>query len=161
MHPWNRLAHGVTHAAGSGYTALGLGVVVAAWLVWGFVSDFSRAWELAMTTGSPPLLFLMLILLQRAQNRDSRSSHLKLNELLLALEEPNEEVIRVETMPDDHQLELARQYRRHGSSAPATSLRDRADGGPDRGEHGGEGGDEGDCPTVGVHGMTPSGRGRT
>jgi low affinity Fe/Cu permease len=109
---WNKLAHAVTHAAGSGWTAVAVLVVVAGWLAWGFAGDFSRAWEVAMTCGSPPLLFLMLIVLQRAQNRESRASHLKLNELLLALEEPDEDVVDAEMKSEEELVRLRDEHHR-------------------------------------------------
>jgi low affinity Fe/Cu permease len=114
MTRWNRLAHAVAHAAGSGWAAAGVVVVVAVWLLWGVASEFSRSWELAMTCGSPPLLFLMLILIQRSESRESRATHLKLNELLLALEEPDEAVVDAELKSDDEQVRLREEHRLQG-----------------------------------------------
>src|SRR5437588_5846472 len=108
MRLFSRLTRGATNFAGSARAVVVLVAVVVAWLVWGAASHFARPWELAMTAGAPVLTLVMLVLLQHAENRDSRATHLKLNELLLALEEPDHKVVRVEREPDEELDRLSR-----------------------------------------------------
>ena|SRR5438067_1310725 len=117
MRNFARAAHGITSFAGSAGAVLVLVVVIAAWLVWGFLADFSRGWELSATAGAPILTLLMLVVLQHAQNRESAATRLKLNELLLALEEPDPEVVTAEEKPDEELHELSRQYRERARQA--------------------------------------------
>src|SRR4051812_7107071 len=63
---------------------LALGVVIL-WLVSGPIFHFSDTWQLVINTGTTIITFLMVFLIQRAQNNDSQAVHLKLNELIAAL----------------------------------------------------------------------------
>jgi low affinity Fe/Cu permease len=98
---WNRLAHLVTHHAGSKH-AFGLALVlIAAWAGAGISAGPTRAWELTVTCGVPILTLLMVIVLQHTQNRDSQALQIKLNELLLALEEPDDQIIHAGRLGDE------------------------------------------------------------
>ena len=73
----------------------------------------SRAWELLATCGVPIVTLLMVIVLQHSQNRDTQSLQIKLNELLLALEEPDDQIIHAGRLGDDELDDLhARQTER-------------------------------------------------
>ncbi|MBA2282397.1 MAG: low affinity iron permease family protein [Acidimicrobiia bacterium] len=101
MNRYSRIAHAITHHAGSPQA---FGVVVGltlGWIMVGLASGASRAWELTITCGVPILTLLMVIVLQHAQNRDSKSIDIKLNELLLTLEEPDSEVIHSRHLADN------------------------------------------------------------
>ena len=112
MDRWNRFAHRLTHLAA---TKAFFGVVVLLIAVWGVVGllfGSSRPWELLVTCGVPILTLLIVIVLQHAQNRDSKAIQLKLNELLLALEEPDTELIRAGHLGDEELNELGARYER-------------------------------------------------
>src|SRR5256714_517452 len=55
---------------------------VAGWLVTGPIFAFSDTWQLVMNTVSSIVTFLMVFLIQNAQNRDSSALQLKLDELI-------------------------------------------------------------------------------
>lgn len=112
MDRYNNAVHAVTHHAGSRKALVGTVVAVVLWLIAGAVTGFSRGWELTVTCGVPVLTLFMVIVLQHAQNRDSKATHLKLNELLLTLEEPNSEIIRARRLPDEELDRLDRGYDR-------------------------------------------------
>lgn len=63
-----------------------------------------------MGTGTSVVAFLMVFLIQNTQNRDAVAVHLKLNELLRAVEGANTAVIRVEDETDEELRELKRLY---------------------------------------------------
>lgn len=110
MDRWNRISHVLTHHAGSKRF---FGIVVAltvAWAVVGLVAGPSRTWELSVTCGVPILTLLMVIVLQHAQSRDSKASQLKLNELLVALEEPDSRIIRAGRLGDAELSRLGDEY---------------------------------------------------
>src|SRR6478609_1392193 len=93
MDRWNRVSHTLTHHAGSKqFFAVTAGAAIA-WVAYGVVVGTGRSWELVVTCGVPILTLLMVIVLQHAQNRDAKATELKLNELLLALEAPDSEMI--------------------------------------------------------------------
>jgi len=98
---WNRLAHHVTHHAGSKH-AFGVALVLILVWVWiGVAAGPTRAWELVVTCGVPIMTLLMVILLQHTQNRDTKALQIKLNELLLALEEPDDQIIHAGRLGDE------------------------------------------------------------
>lgn len=118
MDAWNRIAHTVTHHAGSKHA---FGIVCLLTIVWigvGLTAGPSRAWELTITCGVPILTLLMVITLQHTQNRDTQSLQVKLNELLLALEEPDEQIIKAGRLGDE---ELDDLEQRHLGAAEAAA----------------------------------------
>jgi len=58
--------------------------VVIVWAATGPIFKYSEAWQLVINTGTTIITFLMVFLIQRAQNKDSIALHLKLNELIAA-----------------------------------------------------------------------------
>jgi low affinity Fe/Cu permease len=88
-----------------------------AWLVTGVVLHWSRPWELIVTGGAPLATLGLLVVLQHSQNRNARALHIKLNELLAALEEPDDEVVTVEDKPDDELVRLEHRYHEHARRA--------------------------------------------
>ena len=49
---------------------------------------FSDTWQLVINTGTTIVTFLMVFLIQNTQNRDARAIHLKLDELIRAIDRP-------------------------------------------------------------------------
>src|SRR5262245_17634116 len=66
--------------------------LVLVWLVSGPVFGYSETWQLVINTGTTIVTFLMVFLIQNTQNRDQEAIHLKLDELLRALEGARESV---------------------------------------------------------------------
>lgn len=108
---FERFAHAVTVFSGSTWAfLLALGIIVT-WLFTGFYFDFSDTWQLVINTGTTIVTFLMVFLIQRMQNKDSRAIHLKLNELVASLKGPSNRLIDVEDL-DEEELELLGKYYR-------------------------------------------------
>lgn len=100
------MANAVVEAAGKPVAfALALGVVLV-WAVSGPLFGFSETWQLVINTGTTIVTFLMVFLLQNAQNRDSRAIQTKLNELILASDSDNR-FVGVERMDDDELRKLS------------------------------------------------------
>ena len=100
----------VTEWAGS---SLAFGIAVIVVLVWGItgpVFHFSNTWQLVINTGTTIVTFLMVFLIQRAQNKDSRAAQLKLNEIVAAMEGASNRLINVEDLTEDEILVLRRHY---------------------------------------------------
>jgi len=85
--------------------------VVLIWLVTGPYFEYSNTWQLVINTGTTIVTFLMVFLIQRAQNKDSQAVHLKLNEIIAALEGASNRLVNVETLPE---AELHRLHDRFG-----------------------------------------------
>jgi low affinity Fe/Cu permease len=106
-----RLAHKTTDWTGSSWAfILALGLTVL-WLVSGPVFGFSDTWQLVMNTVSSVVTFLMVFLLQRAQNKDAQAMQIKLNEIIAVLPRASNRLINIEDLPEAEVRELHEHYR--------------------------------------------------
>ena len=74
--------------------------VIAIWIVTGPIFDFSDTWQLVINTGTTIVTFLVVFLLQRSQNKESRAVQLKLNEIVAAIEGASNRLIDVENLAE-------------------------------------------------------------
>ncbi len=105
------LSSSVTRWTGSS-AAFGsaLGIIVL-WGVLGPVFAYSDTWQLVINTGTTVVTFLMVFLIQRSQNKDALAIHLKLNELVAALQGASNRLIEVEDLTERELMVLRRHYR--------------------------------------------------
>ena len=95
---------------------LALSVIV----VWGFTGPlfhFSDTWQLVINTGTTIVTFLMVFLIQRTQNKDALAIHLKLNEIVAALEGASNRLIDVEDLTEQEIQTLHAHYQKLVSMA--------------------------------------------
>jgi low affinity Fe/Cu permease len=92
------------------------------WAVLGPMFDFSDTWQLWINTGTTIVTFLMVFLIQYTQNRDARAMHLKVDELLRAVQGARTEMADLKDLTDDElrQMELA--FQRLARAAARTRL---------------------------------------
>jgi low affinity Fe/Cu permease len=100
----------VTEWAGSSVAFAIAAAVIVAWAVTGPIFHYSDTWQLVINTGTTIVTFLMVFLIQRAQNKDSRAMQLKLNEIVAALEGASNRLINVEDLSEEEIRVLARHY---------------------------------------------------
>lgn len=82
--------------------AFGLALaVIVAWAVTGPLFRFSDTWQLVINTGTTIVTFLMVFLIQRAQNKESKAVQLKLNEIVAAVEGASNRLIDVESLSEE------------------------------------------------------------
>jgi len=84
--------------------------VIAIWAVLGPLFHFSDTWQLVVNTGTTIITFLMVFLIQRTQNKDSMALHLKLNEIVAALEGASNRLIDVEAISEHDLKTLQKHY---------------------------------------------------
>lgn len=84
--------------------------VVVVWLLLGPFFGFSETWQLFINTGTTIVTFLMVFLLQQAQNKDTIAVHLKLNELLASHEYASNHVISIEDLSEEELQTLQKFY---------------------------------------------------
>jgi low affinity Fe/Cu permease len=95
-------------------------VAIGAIVVWGLtgpIFHYSDTWQLVINTGTTIVTFLMVFLIQNTQNRDARAIHLKLNELIHAIDKAKNQMIDVENLSDLELEELTKTYEKIRSSA--------------------------------------------
>jgi low affinity Fe/Cu permease len=71
---------------------------------------YSDTWQLIINTGTTIVTFLMVFLIQNTQNRDAKAIHLKLNEIIHALNKAHDELIDVESLSDEELSTLQGYY---------------------------------------------------
>ena len=113
MSSWlERLAEIVTHWLGSnGGIATATGVVVV-WAACGPIFGYSPTWQLVINTGTTIVTFLVVFLLQRSQNKESRAVQLKLNEIVAAISGASNRLIGAEKLSEEELAKLAAAYQR-------------------------------------------------
>jgi low affinity Fe/Cu permease/uncharacterized protein YbcV (DUF1398 family) len=116
-----RFARVVTTASGSTPAFLAAIAVVAIWGLTGPLFGYSDTWQLVINTGTTVVTFLMVFLIQRAQNKDSRAVHLKLNELVAALQGASNRLVNVEDIGEDELEALHEHYRTLANMAKKTA----------------------------------------
>ena len=100
----------VTHWTGTSHAfALAL-LVVVVWLATGPLFHFSDTWQLVINTSTTIVTFLMVFLIQRAQNKDALAIQLKLNELVAAVSGASNRLIAVEELSERELEALHRHY---------------------------------------------------
>jgi low affinity Fe/Cu permease len=103
---FERLAQGVAGWAGRPPAfALALGVVIV-WAVTGPLFQWSDTWQLVINTGTTIVTFLMVFLIQNAQNRDASAIQAKLDEIIRALSDGRNEFIGIEHLTEKELLEI-------------------------------------------------------
>src|SRR5712671_8231291 len=101
-----------TRYAGSSWAFALAVTVIVVWMISGPAFGFSDTWQLVINTGTTIVTFLMVFLIQRAQNKENRAIQLKLNELVAALRGATNLLIDVEDWTEEELVELHEHYRR-------------------------------------------------
>ena len=84
--------------------------VIIIWALTGPLFNYSDTWQLVINTGTTVVTFLMVFLIQRAQNKDAMAMHLKLNELVAAVHDASNRLIDVEDLTEEEIETLHRHY---------------------------------------------------
>jgi low affinity Fe/Cu permease len=121
-----RFSNCVSHYFGSRWAFIAAIGIVVAWTITGPVFRYSNTWQLVINTGTTIVTFLMVFLIQNTQNRDARAIHLKLNELIHAVDKARNRIIDVEKLSDPELEELGKRYEAIRIKAQARLLRQSA-----------------------------------
>jgi low affinity Fe/Cu permease len=107
-----RIAGRVAAWTGSSWAFCMALLVVVVWAVTGPLFQFSDTWQLVINTGTTVVTFLVVFLIQNTQNRDARAIHLKLDEIIKAMDQAQNEMIDIEHLSDEELQKLANKYQR-------------------------------------------------
>lgn len=86
--------------------------VVVLWAVCGPFFGFSETWQLVINTGTTIITFLMVFLIQKAQNKDSLAIQLKLNELVASHEYSSNRLVDIESLTEEEMILIQQYYQR-------------------------------------------------
>ena len=109
--PFDRLGMAAARGTGSSLAFSLAVLLVLGWAATGPLFGYSETWQLVINTGTTVVTFLMVFLIQHAQNKDSTAIHMKLNELLAAQQGASNHLIAAEEL-DEYTLQLLRRHYR-------------------------------------------------
>ena len=101
-----------TRATGTSYAFIIAVSVIVVWAITGPLFGYSDTWQLVINTGTTIVTFLMVFLIQRAQNKDAVAIHLKLNEIVAAMEGASNRLIDIEDMTEADIEALRNHYKK-------------------------------------------------
>jgi low affinity Fe/Cu permease len=105
-----RFSQKATQATGTSMAFIIALTVIIVWGVTGPLFKFSDTWQLVINTSTTIVTFLMVFLIQRSQNKDALAIHLKLNEIVAALEGASNRLIDVEDLTEKEIQTLHKHY---------------------------------------------------
>lgn len=123
---FNRVTTWASTAAGSPAASIGAAALVAVWAACGPLFHYSETWQLVINTGTTIVTFLMVFLIQSSQNRDSCAVHLKLDEIISALQGAKDELMDLEGLDQAALDKIRDEYVRRAEMArQGRSVKDR------------------------------------
>jgi len=107
---FDTVATKITKATGSPYTVIGALAVVFIWAASGNFFNYSENWQLLINTCTTIITFIMVFIIQHAQNKDTIAIHLKLNELLAVNKDASNRVVNIEDLSESELSVLKKFY---------------------------------------------------
>ncbi|MCX2486653.1 low affinity iron permease family protein [Pedobacter sp. MR2016-24] len=109
---FERMSTAITCFTGSS-TAFGIALgVVIIWGITGPLFKYSDTWQLVINTGTTIVTFLMVFLIQKSQNKDSKAIQLKLNELIAASRHASNRMVDIEDLTEEELDTLHKYYQK-------------------------------------------------
>ena len=109
---FEKFANAATKFTGSSYAFLIALAIVIIWALSGPIFKYSETWQLVINTGTTVITFLMVFLIQKAQNKDSKAIQIKLNELIAASKDASNRIVNIEDLTEDELNQLHKYYER-------------------------------------------------
>lgn len=106
-----KFAQTTSRLLGSPWAFITALLVIAFWIISGPLFGYSDTWQLAINTGTTIVTFLMVFLIQNTQNRDAKTIHLKLDELIRANADARNRIIDLEDVADEEIKALQEEFR--------------------------------------------------
>ena len=85
-------------------------VLVIVWAATGPFFQYSETWQMIINTGTTIITFLMVFLIQKAQNKDSKAIKIKLNELIAASEKASNRIVVIADLTEEELDHLHKFY---------------------------------------------------
>ena len=98
---FERFANRMTLFTGTSGAFIGAVSIVMIWGISGPFFGFSETWQLVINTGTTIITFLMVFLIQKSQNKESKAMQLKLNELIAASRHTSNRLVDIEDLTEE------------------------------------------------------------
>lgn len=118
---FRRFSHWAADRLGSPWAFVVAVTVVIVWALMGPAAMYSETWQLLINTGTTVVTFLMVFIIQNTQNHDSRALHLKLDELIHAVESARDDLVDIENASEDEQAAHMQEFEDIRRSANGTA----------------------------------------
>lgn len=109
---FRRFAVNASKVLGSAWAFLIAMALIVIWAVLGPFLHFSDTWQLLINSLSAIVTFLMVFLIQNTQNRDAKAIHLKLDELIRAVDGARNHLVDLEKLSDEELDRMEREFHR-------------------------------------------------
>lgn len=107
---FTRFAKWASRITGRPGTFIGAAGLILLWAITGPLFDFSDTWQLVINTGTTIITFLMVFLIQNTQNRDTEAMHIKLDELIRAVDTAKNSMMNLEQLDEKELDEIRKEY---------------------------------------------------
>jgi low affinity Fe/Cu permease len=105
-----KLASGASSVVGSNGALICALLFIITWAAAGPLMHFSSNWQLTINTGTSVITFLMVFLIQKAQNKDALAIQIKLNELITSNKMASNMLVNVEDLSEEELKVLNKYY---------------------------------------------------
>src|SRR5215213_4402555 len=114
---FRKFAHRTSEIVGSPWSFfIAVGIIVL-WAITGPIFKFSDTWQLVINTSTTIVTFLMVFLIQNTQNRDAKAIHLKLDELIRAIDKARNNLVDLEDLTDEELNQLEEEFKKFREKA--------------------------------------------
>jgi low affinity Fe/Cu permease len=93
-------------------------LIILGWGISGPLFGWSDTWQLVINTGTTIVTFLMVFLIQNAQNRDAAAIQAKLDEVIRAIDSARNEFIGIEHLGEKQLLAIRDRLERECGTDP-------------------------------------------
>jgi len=108
---FEKISNTISNYSGSSPVFITALALILFWGLSGPVFHFSNTWLLVVNTGTSIITFLMVFLIQKAQNKESIAVQLKLNELIAANNSASNRLLNIQDLSEDQLNTLYEHYR--------------------------------------------------
>ena len=119
---FERFSGRVAAATGQPWAFVIAALVIVVWALSGPIFGWSDTWQLVINTGTTIVTFLMVFLIQNAQNRDASAIQAKLDELIRAVGHARNEFIGIEHLSEAELVGLIKALERVAGNEEAHRL---------------------------------------
>ena len=109
---FNWCAARIAAFAGQSIAFVSAALLIVIWGVTGPMFHYSNGWQLTINTGTTIVTFLMVFLIQNAQNRDASAIQAKLDELIRSVGHARNDFIGIEHLSEADLIGLIRALER-------------------------------------------------
>jgi low affinity Fe/Cu permease len=107
---FSRFASRTATAAGHPFLFAIACLIILAWATLGPVFAFGDTWQLVINTATTIVTFLMVFLIQNTQNRDSKATQIKLDEIIRALKGAHNALLDLEELSEEDLQKIRTRY---------------------------------------------------